>query len=826
MAQRNSGSAENSLSLRRIGQVLKSISVGVRLKLQIAFGAVAVLTVIAAVVGIVSFSSTESEFKRVAGHDVPVMTDALRLSAMSGEISAAAARFVSARNAEEQRSISELLAARRNDLNSIMERLRSSEKSNHLFDEVETAAQRLDKNLKSLEKAIVQRTTLRSKLEDKQAAVHKVHSEVANKLTPIVDDSYFEVVSAAEDVGKVGSKTIKSFIDGGLQRLRVIVDLGAETNLATGLLTAGSVASSPSMLSLLEKRYTDSAERAQKLLGQFPKTPEYAPLRAQIASLTKLANFKPRTMTDDEGGDRLKTIFKVHESLAGVLVKLVDDLNFNLMVGGDDSIKKSNGLLKTLVNKQIADLRNALEVAAQTHLLTSLISEGAVVNEPARLVPIQDRFKASVDLVRKISSTLRDAKIKTTINDLIALGSGADGVFALRGQELQADQVAVRAVAENAAIQRDLDKAVGSLVTSAETKMKQGESHLLENLTTYRRALLAVVFFSILAAGGIGIFYVQRSLVKPLTAIDESMSRLAVQIAATVMEIRTSASEVANSATEISSSTTDLSQRTEEQAASLEETSASMEQMAATVKKTAENLQEANLLAIGTRDVANRGGTIVAKTVEGMAKIEESSRKISDIIGVIDEIARQTNLLALNAAVEAARAGEAGRGFAVVASEVRTLAQRSSQAAKDIKELINNSAVQVKEGVGLVNVAGATLEEVVASIQKVSDVVSAIANASAEQSTGIEHINRALTQMDEVTQHNSALVEENAATAKTLEQQAARMDERINVLHNNTADKNVEPVEEDIVATDAPAGASKPPAMRPALVTKRTGTTG
>ena len=169
----------------------------------------------------------------------------------------------------------------------------------------------------------------------------------------------------------------------------------------------------------------------------------------------------------------------------------------------------------------------------------------------------------------------------------------------------------------------------------------------------------------------------------------------------------------------------------------------------------------------------------MAEAVKAMSRIEESSRKISDIIGVIDEIARQTNLLALNAAVEAARAGEAGRGFAVVASEVRSLAQRSSQAAKDIKDLIINSSGQVKEGVELVNRAGTSLNEIVDSIKKVADIVSDIATASAEQATGIEQVNKALTQMDEVTQQNSALVEENAATAKTLEHQAKAMDERV-----------------------------------------------
>jgi methyl-accepting chemotaxis protein len=170
---------------------------------------------------------------------------------------------------------------------------------------------------------------------------------------------------------------------------------------------------------------------------------------------------------------------------------------------------------------------------------------------------------------------------------------------------------------------------------------------------------------------------------------------------------------------------------------------------------------------------------VVAQAVDAMARIDESSRKISDIISVIDEIARQTNLLALNAAVEAARAGEAGRGFAVVASEVRSLAQRSSQAAKDIKDLITNSSGQVQEGVELVNKAGASLTEIVASIKRVVGIVSEIASASAEQSTGIDQVNTALSQMDEVTQQNSALVEQNAAAAKALEQQSHAMDERV-----------------------------------------------
>jgi methyl-accepting chemotaxis protein len=241
-----------------------------------------------------------------------------------------------------------------------------------------------------------------------------------------------------------------------------------------------------------------------------------------------------------------------------------------------------------------------------------------------------------------------------------------------------------------------------------------------------------------------------------------------------------------------------LSQRVEEQAASLEETSASMEEISATVKTNAENAHQANTLTNSTREMADRGGTVVAEAVTAMSRIEESSRQISEIIGVIDEIARQTNLLALNAAVEAARAGDAGRGFAVVATEVRSLAQRASEAAKNINVLIANSSDRVREGVSLVDRAGMALDEIVGSIKRVTDIVAAIAAASAEQSGGIDQINKALAQMDEATQRNSALVEENSATARTLEQQSHDMQKRISFFRLDGA------------AASAPATAARP----------------
>ncbi len=244
-----------------------------------------------------------------------------------------------------------------------------------------------------------------------------------------------------------------------------------------------------------------------------------------------------------------------------------------------------------------------------------------------------------------------------------------------------------------------------------------------------------------------------------------------------VNRIIDAAQSVNSAASEIASGSTDLSQRTEEQASSLEETAASMEQITGTVRQNSENARTANGLSAQANQVATDGGKVVEEAVTAMASIEKSSQKISDIIGVIDEIAFQTNLLALNAAVEAARAGDAGKGFAVVAAEVRSLAGRSASASKEIKALINESASQVQTGAELVNKAGATLKDIVGSVQKVAGIVSEIASASQEQATGIDEINTAVTQMDETTQQNAALVEENTAAAQSMVEQAQSLEQ-------------------------------------------------
>jgi methyl-accepting chemotaxis protein len=283
--------------------------------------------------------------------------------------------------------------------------------------------------------------------------------------------------------------------------------------------------------------------------------------------------------------------------------------------------------------------------------------------------------------------------------------------------------------------------------------------------------------------------------------------------------IREASGTIAAASGEISTGSQNLASRTESQAASIEETAASMHEVTATVKQNADNAQAANQLAMAARDTAEKGGGVVRDAVTAVTQIEDSARKISDIIGLIDEIAFQTNLLALNASVEAARAGEAGKGFAVVAQEVRALAQRSANASKDIKALIQTSNSQVKSGAALVNQAGASLTEIVGAIKKVSDIVAEIADASREQSTGLQQINTAIASMDEMTQRNGALVEETTASAQSLSNQAQELQSLVQRyrISGQAATPVAATRPAPVAQASAPAASRSQPRARPAF---------
>nr|WP_315399737.1 methyl-accepting chemotaxis protein [uncultured Duganella sp.] len=386
--------------------------------------------------------------------------------------------------------------------------------------------------------------------------------------------------------------------------------------------------------------------------------------------------------------------------------------------------------------------------------------------------------------------TLRNIyqKAKSDVGDLRKRGDDAAAEASYRDKFLPAAQAYKDKVNELLLYQR---------------KAIDDAAHAIDAANDRSNTLLLVLTVLMVAIGSLAAWVISRSITAPLksavdiaatvangdltTRFDGPTSRSEIgdlmtalkgmndSLRNVVNQVQVGTKTIATASNEIAVGNMDLSQRTEHQASSLEETASSMEELTSTVRQNAENAKQANQLAHAASDVAERGGSIVGQVVDTMGTINDSSRKIFDIISVIDGIAFQTNILALNAAVEAARAGEQGRGFAVVASEVRNLAQRSAAAAKEIKELIGNSVEQVDIGSKLVQQAGSTMNEVVDSVRRVTDIMGEITSATSEQSIGIDQVNIAITQMDQVTQQNAALVEEAAAAAASMQEQAERL---------------------------------------------------
>ncbi len=417
---------------------------------------------------------------------------------------------------------------------------------------------------------------------------------------------------------------------------------------------------------------------------------------------------------------------------------------------------------------------------------------------------IADSSKQGAELLKQIETLLvneeEKAIFKSSLEIRVKYQDAKTSVMNARkgGNAAQAESIYNASFAPAAASYQSNVKAL----LAQQRKAIDDTAHAIETANGRSFTLLLLLCGLVVALGSICAWLITRSITVPLQAAVKVAETVAAgdlrthfgaaasdeigdlmralhgmneALRKVVSEVQTGTNAIATASGEIAAGNQDLSSRTEQQASSLEETASSMEELTSTVKQNADNARQANQMAVAASGVAERGGSIVSQVVDTMGAIDTASTKIVDIIGVIDGIAFQTNILALNAAVEAARAGEQGRGFAVVATEVRSLAQRSAAAAREIKTLIGDSVDQVNNGTRLVQQAGSTMGEVVDSVRRVTDIMAEITAASAEQSLGIDQVNQAIAQMDQVTQQNAALVEEAAAAAESMQDQAARL---------------------------------------------------
>lgn len=473
---------------------------------------------------------------------------------------------------------------------------------------------------------------------------------------------------------------------------------------------------------------------------------------------------------------------------------------------------------KQILDKNAVSVSQALEIAAliqQNGRHTAELFITSQSNDRSKQYKQFDDVKkkshALIESLRKLAETPQEKealdKLTASLNiftgvfgqvaDLIELDSPDEAATMMEKVEFPALNVVTQEIAAIVKLQKE-DMANSDAAIKSDIAFSRNLMLVSGVLATVISAIFAVLITnSITNALNAAIGVARQVADGDLTAKIEIKSRdetgallsaladMNNSLVMTIGQVHNSAQTISSVSGEIAAGNSDLSSRTESQAESLEKTASSMEELTSTVKQNADNAKQANTLAISASNVAVKGGTVVGQVVTTMSSIKESSRKIVDIISVIDGIAFQTNILALNAAVEAARAGEQGRGFAVVATEVRNLAQRSSSAAKEIKTLIDDSVSKVDAGSKLVDDAGQTMDEIVTSIQHVADIMSEITAASQEQSAGIEEVNRAITQMDEITQQNAALVEQAAAAAESMQEQAAVLTQAVSVFKLN-----------------------------------------
>jgi methyl-accepting chemotaxis protein len=767
---------------------------GIRQKLFLAVGLIAAMAVVSSLISFGFFGQVRGALGLVTDRSLPAVTAALTLSAQSADVAASAPALAYASNDAERTTSISVLNGKLAQIKRTLDEVKAADAPETLRREAEESFSRLAESMERIDAAVKERLALSAKRQALTKTMTDNHANFLFLAQPAVDQAVmdmtmeFELVSRA--TGQGASEMIQSILDKQVAGARAIQDLVAKVNLSVGMLAVAAQADSPETVELIQ---VDNINTKAEMLRGLDTVMAIYPNK----EIEDMVNGMAKVSEGEDGlfSTRLMELAATRQALAALTEGRSATLALSDAV--DQLVASARRDATTSSQASISAINIAQTVMAVIAIFCLISAIGIGWLYIGRRVI--DPIVATTGTMNRLANRDWDAQVVgTERGDEIGDMARAVQVFKDQGQEAQQLQEQIEAdrtrfEAERKAQEGLLKSAVGEIVAAAnagrlseriDTSRIEGVMRELGDgvntlLGTMERVLGDLGDMLHKLADG-DLTHRIRSQYQGLFAdLAGDANQVSERLSDTVKKLTESAAMVRDASAEISTGSQDLAQRTESQAAALEQTAASMHEVTATVKQNADNAQAANQLASQARDTAETGGRVVADAVTAVTQIEDSARKIADIVGLIDEIAFQTNLLALNASVEAARAGEAGKGFAVVAQEVRALAQRSANASKDIKALIQASNAQVKTGAALVNRTGTALAEIVTSVKKVSDIVAEIAAASSEQSRGLEEVNGAVVNMDEMTQRNGALVEQTNASAQAMANQARQLAELV-----------------------------------------------
>lgn len=726
------------------------LALGIRGKLAVAFGAVASLTLVASAVAFVSYRVVGNSLAVIETDSLPGMTHAFTLARQAAELSSLSSMIAAATNAQELAGTDAARERTFQGMNASLDGLQKAELGRKVAAKLRGQVDELNGSVKQLTTSVSARFEASTRREQIVKQITAAHTKLAEGVAPLLDDASFNMVLGLRNAGdNTDREKVKADLESLAEKEAIVMEgaaeLRAESNLLLGILSEISLAPSEERLRPLRDRLTSATNRAVKAVEKLGKTDEAEKLNAALKSLIALD--APNTGVTSERQRELKAIAESWR-LVGVA------RSHSTALGGE--VDAAVSAARTEMSSNVAESSHSIDQSKQQLMFILLATAGVLLGVwmfvGAAILKRLQRLNGAIvglakgDLAVEVPKSGSD-EITEMAHAVETFKANAVAKARLEQETEESNRRAEaerqRHAAQRAEEARQLELAIDEL--------GKGLANLSKGNLVYR---ITVPFAENVA-----------KLRTDFNTSVETLQNSLLEIAGSVETIRTGTNS-------ISSSTGDIAKRTERQAATLEETTANLGEVTSTVRHTADSAKHAQEIATGTKDAAEKGGAVMREAVSAMAGIEKSSNQISQIIGVIDEIAFQTNLLALNAGVEAARAGDAGRGFAVVASEVRALAQRSASAAKEIKELISKSAYQVEEGSALIRRAGEALGQILGMVADINSSINDIAKGASEQATSLQGVNSAVADMDKGTQQNAAVVEEAAAAAEALAQEA------------------------------------------------------